>query len=144
MVLGYFFAVTRLPHEFASMVSGFDVSPFLVWAFVIVLYLVLGCLMDSLAMVLLTVPIIYPLMCGPGGLGFDPIWFGIMVVIVVEMGMITPPVGMNVFIIKGMAPDVSTTTIYKGIIPFLLTDVFIIILLTVFPMIVLFLPQALI
>jgi TRAP-type C4-dicarboxylate transport system permease large subunit len=91
MILGYFFAVTRLPNEFATLVSGFQISKYLVWVFIIFLYLILGCLMDSLAMVLLTVPILFPLMCGPNGLGFDPIWFGIMIVIVVEMGMITPP-----------------------------------------------------
>lgn len=114
MILGYFFAVTRLPNEFATLVSGLNLSPYLVWACVVILYLILGCLMDSLAMVLLTVPILYPLMCGPGGLGFDPIWFGIMIVIIVEMGMITPPVGMNVFVIKGMAGDVPTFKIFKG------------------------------
>jgi C4-dicarboxylate transporter DctM subunit len=105
--------------------------------------LILGCLMDSLAMVLLTVPIFYPVMCGPTGLGFDPIWFGIMIVIVVEMGMITPPVGMNVFVIKGMAQDVPTYTIFKGILPFLYVDLFEIVLLTIFPIIVLWLPQSL-
>jgi tripartite ATP-independent transporter DctM subunit len=141
MILGYFFAVTRLPHEFATVVSGLNVSPYMVWVIVIILYLVLGCLMDSMAMVLLTVPIIYPLMCGQVGMGFDPIWFGIMAVVVVEMGMITPPVGMNVFIIKGMAPDVPTTTIFKGIIPFLIVDVILVAIFTIFPEIVTFLPD---
>jgi C4-dicarboxylate transporter DctM subunit len=97
--------------------------------------------MDSLAMVLLTVPILYPLMCGRTGVGFDPIWFGIMLVIVVEIGMITPPVGMNVFVIKGMAPDVPTYTIFKGIVPFLWADIFQVVLLTAFPSIVLWLPH---
>jgi TRAP-type C4-dicarboxylate transport system permease large subunit len=76
-------------------------------------------------------------------LGFDPIWFGIMVVIVCEMGMIVPPVGMNVFVIKGMAPDVPTFTIYKGILPFLYIDIFEVALLTAFPIIILWLPQVL-
>ena len=143
MILGYFFAVTRLPNEFASIITAFKVSPYLIWVFVIILYLILGCLMDSLAMVLLTVPILFPLMCGPGGLGFDPIWFGIMIVIVVEMGMITPPVGMNVFVIKGMAADVPTYTIFKGIMPFLITDLFEIAILTAFPVVVLWLPRVL-
>ncbi len=97
--------------------------------------------MDSLAMILLTVPILFPLVCGRGGLGFDPIWFGIMIVIVVEMGMITPPVGMNVFVIKGMANDVPTYTIFKGILPFLFVDLFQVVILTAFPIIVLWLPQ---
>ncbi len=82
-------------------------------------------------------------MCGPGGLGFDPIWFGIMIVIVVEMGGITPPVGMNVFVIKGMAPEVPTFTIFRGIVPFLAMDLFEIAVLTAFPIIVTWLPIAL-
>jgi C4-dicarboxylate transporter DctM subunit len=145
MVLGYFFAVTRLPNELATLVTNFHVSRYVIWVFVIILYLILGCLMDSLAMVLLTVPILYPLMCfaPPAGLGFDPIWFGIMIVIVVEMGMITPPVGMNVFVIKGMAPDVPTYVIFKGIVPFLVMDLVEVAILTVFPIIVMWLPQVL-
>ena len=143
MILGYFFAVTRLPNEFASVISGLHVSKYIIWTGIVILYLILGCLMDSLAMILLTVPILFPLMCGVNGLGFDPVWFGIMIVIVVEMGMITPPVGMNVFVIKGMAQDVPTYTIFKGIVPFLFTDIFEVALLTVFPAIVLWLPQVL-
>jgi C4-dicarboxylate transporter, DctM subunit len=143
MILGYFFAVTRLPNEFATIISSLHVSRYIIWGGVIILYLILGCLMDSLAMILLTVPILYPLMCGAGGLGFDPIWFGIMIVIVVEIGMITPPVGMNVFIIKGMAQDVPTYSIFKGILPFLYADVAEVALLTAFPIIILWLPQVL-
>jgi C4-dicarboxylate transporter DctM subunit len=143
LMLGYFFAVTRLPSEIATVISGLTVNKYIIWAGVIVLYLFLGCIMDSLAMVLLTVPILFPSMCGPAGLGFDPVWFGIMIVIVVEMGMITPPVGMNVFVIKGMAQDVPTYTIFKGIIPFLLTDIVEVIILTALPVIVLWLPNIL-
>jgi C4-dicarboxylate transporter, DctM subunit len=143
MMLGYFFAVTRLPSEIATVISGLSVNKYIIWAGVILLYLFLGCLMDSMAMVLLTVPILFPSMCGPAGLGFDPVWFGIMIVIVVEMGMITPPVGMNVFVIKGMAPDVPTYSIFKGILPFLYADIFEVVLLTAIPGIVLFLPTIL-
>ncbi len=145
MILGYFFAVTRLPNELSSFVVSFHVSRYLIWVGVVILYLVLGCLMDSLAMILLTVPILFPLMCHapPAGLGFDPIWFGIMIVIVVEMGMITPPVGMNVFVIKGMAGDVPTYTIFRGILPFLYMDVAEVAILTALPVIVLWLPRAL-
>jgi C4-dicarboxylate transporter DctM subunit len=141
LILGYFFAVTRLPFEFSSMIASFDINRYIIWIIVVVFYILLGCVMDSLAMVLLTVPILFPLMCGPGGLGFDPIWFGIMIVIIAEIGLITPPVGMNVFVIKGMSPDVPTFTIFKGIMPFLYVDIFEIVLLTVFPGIVLWLPQ---
>ena len=143
MMLGYFFAVTRLPSEIAHVVSGLAINKYIIWAGIVVLYLFLGCIMDSLAMVLLTVPILFPLMCGPGGFGFSEIWFGIMIVIVVEMGMITPPVGMNVFVIKGMAPDVPTYTIFKGILPFLYMDVVEIVILTAFPIVVLWLPTVL-
>jgi TRAP-type C4-dicarboxylate transport system permease large subunit len=143
MILGYFFAVTRLPNQLSSLIAQVGLNKYVIWAFVVVLFLILGCLMDSLAMVLLTTPILYPSLCGPGGLGFDPIWFGIMVVIVVEMGMITPPVGMNVFVIKGMAPDVPTYQIFKGIVPFLIMDIVEVVILTAFPIIVLWLPQVL-
>ena len=143
MLLGYFFAVTRLPHEISVVVSGLAINRYVIWAGIVVLYLFLGCIMDSLAMVLLTVPILFPLMCGPGGLGFDPVWFGIMIVIVVEMGMITPPVGMNVFVIKGMAQEVPTYTIFKGILPFLYMDLVEVALLTALPVIVLWLPTVL-
>jgi C4-dicarboxylate transporter DctM subunit len=141
MILGYFFAVTRLPAEIANTIGGLTVNRYIIWGGVVILYLFLGCIMDSLAMVLLTVPILFPLMCGPNGLGFDPVWFGIMIVIVVEMGMITPPVGMNVFVIKGMAPDVPTYSIFRGIVPFLLADVVEVVILTIFPVIILWLPS---
>jgi C4-dicarboxylate transporter DctM subunit len=143
MILGYFFAVTRLPNEVAAIISSLHVSRYIIWAGIVILYLILGCLMDSLAMILLTVPILYPLMCGPHGLGFDPVWFGIMIVIVVEMGMITPPVGMNVFVIKGMAQDVPTYTIFRGIVPFLIMDIVEVAILTALPIVVLWLPNAL-
>jgi len=143
MILGYFFAMTRLPNELSNTVASLHISRYLVWAVIVLVYLFLGCVMDSMAMVLLTVPILYPLMCGAGGLGFNPIWFGIMIVIVVEMGLITPPVGINVFVIKGMAPDVPTYTIFKGIVPFLMMDILEIIILTVLPGIVTFLPNIL-
>jgi C4-dicarboxylate transporter, DctM subunit len=143
MILGYFFAVTRLPNEFSTFIAGLHLNRYIIWLAIIILYLILGCLMDSLAMILLTVPILFPLVCGQGGLGFDPIWFGIMIVIVVEMGMITPPVGMNVFVIKGMAKDVPTYTIFRGILPFLYMDLLEVVILTIFPVIVLWLPSAL-
>lgn len=142
-ILGYFFAITRLPNALSTAVASLDLSPFLVWFIIVLVYLFLGCIMDSMAMILLTVPILFPLMCGLGGLGFDPIWFGVMVVIVVEMGLITPPVGINVFVIKGMAKDVPTSVIFKGIIPFLIVDVVEIIILTFLPGIVTFIPRIL-
>lgn len=138
MILGYFLAVTRLPFEMATFMGTLPVNRYVVWVLIVILYLFLGCIMDSLAMILLTVPILFPVM---RALGFDPIWFGIMIVIMVEIGMITPPVGMNVFVIAGMATDVPTYSIFRGIIPFLIMDIVLVVILTVWPQIVLVLPS---
>jgi len=106
-------------------------------ALIMLMYLVLGCLMDAMAMIILTVPIIFPVIVQ---LGFDPIWFGIIIVMTVELGLIHPPVGMNVFVIKSVVHDVSFTTIFKGVIPFVLTDLLRLLILIAFPMIALWLP----
>jgi C4-dicarboxylate transporter, DctM subunit len=140
MILNYFIAVTRLPVEMANLISGLHISRYFIIGIIFVIYLILGCVMDTMAMMLLTVPILFPLLCGPGGLGFDPIWFGVFVVWMCEMGMITPPVGLNVFVIKGVAKDVPMSTIFRGIIPFILADVIGVVLLVVIPQQALFLP----
>ncbi len=101
------------------------------------MYLVLGCLMDAMAMIILTVPIIFPVIVH---LGFDPIWFGVIIVMTVELGLIHPPVGMNVFVIKSVVKDVSFTTIFKGVLPFILTDIVRLVILIAFPFIALWLP----
>jgi TRAP-type C4-dicarboxylate transport system permease large subunit len=103
-----------------------------------VMYLVLGCLMDAMAMIILTVPIIFPVI---SQLGFDPIWFGVIIVMTVELGLIHPPVGMNVFVIKSVVKDVSFTTIFKGVIPFVATDLVRLIILIAFPLLATWLPQ---
>jgi TRAP-type C4-dicarboxylate transport system permease large subunit len=103
-----------------------------------VMYLVLGCLMDAMAMIILTVPIIFPVVTA---LGFDPIWFGIIIVMTVELGLIHPPVGMNVFVIKSVVKDVSFTTIFKGVLPFVATDIVRLVILISFPIIALWLPS---
>jgi C4-dicarboxylate transporter DctM subunit len=103
-----------------------------------VMYIVLGCLMDSLAMVILTVPIIFPVI---KELGFDPIWFGIIIVMTVELGLIHPPVGMIVFVIKSVIGDIAFSTIFKGVIPFIITDLCRLVILIAFPMIALYLPS---
>jgi C4-dicarboxylate transporter DctM subunit len=105
---------------------------------ILLMYFVLGCLLDSLAMVLLTIPIVFPII---SALGFDPIWFGILVVMVVELGLITPPIGMNVFVIKGIARDVPLESIFRGVLPFVLAQVVLIALLVAFPQIALWLPS---
>jgi len=137
MILGYFLALTRVPFELASLIGGLPINRYLILILILIIYLFLGCVMDSLAMILLTVPIFYPLI---KTLNFDPIWFGIIVVRAMEIGLITPPVGMNVFIIKGIAQDVQMYTIFRGIIPFLISDFCHLSLIIVFPQIVTFLP----
>jgi tripartite ATP-independent transporter DctM subunit len=138
MLLGYFLSVTRIPFELAGFVAGLPVNRYLILAFILIVFLALGCVIDSMAIVLLTVPIFYPLIVQ---MGFDPIWFGILVVRVTEMGLITPPVGLNVFIIKGVAPDIPIGTIFRGIFPFLIADACELVLLVALPQLALFLPS---
>jgi C4-dicarboxylate transporter DctM subunit len=137
MILGYFLAVTRLPFELAEFVGGLPVNRYVILALILVVYFMLGCIMDSLAMILLTVPIFYPLITA---LGFDPIWFGIIIVRAAEIGLITPPVGLNVFVISGITKDIPMYTIFKGIIPFIIADICHVILLVTVPQVATFLP----
>ncbi len=139
-VYNSFLALTQLPQSAAGWVSAQGFSPWLVLAIVLVMYLIFGCIMDSLSMVLLTVPIIYPVMLALDfGLGPDEfgLWFGILVLIVVEVGLITPPVGMNLFIINGMARDIPIGQTFRGALPFVLTDILRVILLAAVPAITL-------
>ena len=131
-----FLALTQLPQTAAGWVSGQGFSPWAVLVIVLVMYLVFGCIMDSLSMVLLTVPIIYPIMSALDfGLAPDDfgLWFGILVLIVVEVGLITPPVGMNLFIINGMARDIPIGQTFRGALPFVVTDIVRVAFLAVFP-----------
>ncbi len=137
MVFNSFLAVSTIPMELAGAIGQLGWPPMLVFVLIVFVYLILGCFIDAMSMILLTIPIFYPLMLK---LGFDPIWFGIIIVMMVELAMISPPVGMNVYVISGIARDVPMQKIFKGIIPFLLVEVAFIILITAFPQIVLFLP----
>jgi C4-dicarboxylate transporter DctM subunit len=137
LIFGYFLTITQVPQNLTSYVSNLGLNRYEVLALIMVMYLVLGCLMDAMAMIILTVPIIYPVIVQ---LGFDPIWFGIIIVMTVELGLIHPPVGMNVFVIKSVVHDVSFTTIFKGVIPFVLTDLLRLVILIAFPVIALWLP----
>jgi tripartite ATP-independent transporter DctM subunit len=138
MILGYFLSVSRLPAELSNIVTALNLNRYVVIALILVIYFALGCVMDSLAMVLITVPVFYPLVMN---LGFDPIWFGVIIVRVFEIGIITPPVGMDVFIVHGMAKDISLSTIFRGVVPFLIADFFHIILLVAIPSLSTFLPS---
>ena len=139
-LLGAFLAVTRLPYELADLVATLPVNRYFILVLILVVYILLGTIMDSMAMVLLTVPIFFPVALA---LDFDPIWFGIIIVRVTEMGLITPPVGINVFILKGIATDVPMGTIFRGIVPFFLTDICHVALIVAIPQLSLFLPSLL-
>jgi tripartite ATP-independent transporter DctM subunit len=140
-VFGRFMAISRLPFALANWATGLALPPFGIMIVILLIYLVLGCFIDALALILLTIPIFFPVAVGV--LGYDPIWFGAVIVLVVAMGVITPPVGMNVFIIKGVAKDIPTETIFKGIWPFLIALFVCLGLLLAFPQIVTFLPNLL-
>ncbi|HPJ02263.1 MAG TPA: TRAP transporter large permease [Candidatus Limiplasma sp.] len=141
MFFGRFIAVSRLPILLAQWAAGLPLPSFAIIGVILVVYLILGCFIDALALILLTIPIFYPVAVNT--LGYDPIWFGVIIVLVVAMGVITPPVGMNVFIVKGVAGDIPTETIFKGVWPFVIALVACIALLIAFPQIVTFLPNLL-
>jgi tripartite ATP-independent transporter DctM subunit len=137
-----FIALTQLPNQLGEIALKNNLSPFLIVACILILYLFLGCLMDSLAMILLTIPVFFPLIMNLDfGMTSEEtaIWFGILTLIVVEVGLITPPVGLNVFIINKMAGDVSISETFKGVLPFLVSDIIRVIVLFLFPGITLFL-----
>jgi tripartite ATP-independent transporter DctM subunit len=137
-ILGYFLAITRLPFALSDFVAGLAVNRYIVFSIIILVYLFLGAIMSSMAMIVLTVPILFPVITA---LGFDPIWFGIIIVRVVEIGQITPPVGINVFIMQGIAKDIPMYDIFQGIVPFLIADILHVALLIAVPGIALFLPS---
>jgi C4-dicarboxylate transporter DctM subunit len=138
LIFGYFLTVTQTPQKVTEFLTGLGLGSYGVLAVIMVMYLVLGCLMDAMAMIILTVPIIFPVV---SQLGFDPIWFGVIIVMTVELGLIHPPVGMNVFVIKSVVKDVSFTTIFKGVLPFVATDIIRLIILIAFPLLATWLPQ---
>src|ERR1700742_4175940 len=137
LLFGYFLTVTQTPQKVTEFLTGLGLGSYGVLALIMVMYLVLGCLMDAMAMIILTVPIIFPVVTQ---LGFNPIWFGVIIVMTVELGLIHPPVGMNVFVIKSVVKDVSFATIFKGVIPFVLTDLVRLVILIAFPILALWLP----
>ncbi len=138
LLFGYFLTITQVPQKVMEFLTGLGLGRYGVLAVIMVMYLVLGCLMDAMAMIILTVPIIFPVVTA---LGFDPIWFGVIIVMTVELGLIHPPVGMNVFVIKSMVKEVDFTTIFKGVLPFVATDILRLIILIAFPIIALWLPS---
>jgi C4-dicarboxylate transporter DctM subunit len=134
----YFIALTNLPTTLSSMILGLNVPPMAVIWIIIGIYMLLGTAMEEAAMVMLTIPIFAPLVAT---LGFDKVWFGIIVVRMMQIGMISPPVGITLFVIKGISKDTPISTIYKGVLPYIVADTFHVILIVFVPIIVLFLPR---
>lgn len=137
-IFSNFINLAGLPTALLELVTQWSLAPLAVIFMILLVYLVLGCVFESLSMLLLTVPIFFPLVTS---LGFDPVWFGIIVVVVTEISLITPPVGLNVFVLKGVLGDVSTGTIFRGTVPFWIADIFRLLILVLLPGLVLFLPR---
>ena len=138
LLFGYFLTVTQTPQKVTEFLTGLGLGRYGVLALIMLMYLVLGCLMDALAMIILTIPIVFPVIIH---LGFDPIWFGVIIVMTVELGLIHPPVGMIVFVIKSVVDDVSFATIFKGVLPFIITDLIRLVILIAFPVLATWLPS---
>jgi len=136
-MFGYFLAVTQTTQKITAALIDLGLGPYPTLTLILLLYFVLGCVLDALATVVLTVPILLPVILE---LGFDPIWLGVIVV-ACELALITPPVGMNVFVINSVVREISLVTIFRGALPFVVTEAIVLILLTLFPAIVLFLPS---
>jgi len=139
MVFQYFITLSQIPDQLATLVVSLGLGRYFVVSLIILAFMILGCFMEGLSIMVLAVPIVYPIVVH---LGFDPIWFGIIITLTMEMSLITPPVGVNVFVLSGVAKDVPMYTIFRGILPFWLAMVACIILLMIFPQIVLFLPNS--
>ena len=137
-VFGHFMAITRIPFLLVEWVERLPLTPEAILAVICLFYIVGGCFIDAMALVVLTVPIIYPVILR---LGFDPIWFGVIIVLVSQVGVVSPPVGVNVYVLKGIAPEVPLETIFKGSMPFLGAVILTIVVLILFPDLATFLPK---
>ena len=138
LLFGYFLTITQTPQKLTTLLTGLVLSSYGVLVLIMLMYLVLGCIMDAMAMIILTIPIVFPVV---KALGFDPIWFGVVIVMTVELGLIHPPVGMNVFVIKSVVKDVKLSTVFKGVLPFVVTDIIRLAILIAFPVIATWLPS---
>jgi len=138
IMFGHFLAITRVPFVAANWIGGLPLPNYAIMAVIVVIYLIGGCFMDALAMILLTIPILFPLVTA---MGYDPIWFGVIIVLVAEMGAMTPPVGINVYVLSGIASDIPLESIFKGALPFVLSVLTCVALLIAFPQIALLLPN---
>ena len=140
-MFGPFLALSGLPEQIAQSLAGLDVPRVVILIMILAVYIILGTWMEGFSMLVLTLPIVFPII---KALGYDPIWFGVVMVIVLEMGLIDPPVGINVFIVKGLVPDVPMSEIFAGIVPFWFAMMLCIAILIMFPEIATFLPDRMI
>ncbi len=138
VLFSQFLAQTQTPQKITASLIGLDFGAYGTLLLILLLFLIAGCILDTMAMIILMVPIVFPVVIN---LGFDPIWFGIVVVIVAELGLITPPFGINVFVINSIARDARLLTIYRGVLPFIVTDIIRLAIVVAFPSLVLWLPQ---
>jgi len=137
-VFGYVLSTSQISFQIVEFLESNGLAPWQVLALILLFYIIMGCFMESLAMILLTVPIFYPIIVANG---FDPIWFGVLAVVTVELGLITPPLGMNLFMVNSAAPSLRLSTIFRGVLPFVLADLVRLAILVAFPVISLFLPN---
>ena len=137
-VFSYFMALSTIPMKVASWTAALQVSPYVIHVVILVIFLILGCFLDAISMMVLTLPVIYPVILA---LHFDPIWFGVIAVLMMEAGLITPPMGLNIFTVAGVAKGVRLETIFRGVAPFLLSIFVVAFILTVFPQVALILPN---
>jgi C4-dicarboxylate transporter, DctM subunit len=138
LMFSEFINITTMPADLRALVTGYNLNPTVVVLAICAVYVLLGTAMEELSMVLLTIPVFYPVIVG---LGFDPVWFGIVIVCVVEIGLISPPVGMNMFVLKTLLPQVSTGTIFSGVMPFMWADVVRLAIIVAVPWLALWLPS---
>jgi C4-dicarboxylate transporter, DctM subunit len=138
LVFANFINYTSMPADLKGFVERYEISPITVIIAICAIYVVLGTAMEELSMILLTVPVFFPIVVH---LGYDPVWFGILIVIVVQIGLISPPVGMNMFVVKSMLPGVSTATIFRGVIPFVVAEIVLLGIVIAFPAISLIVPS---
>ena len=139
-IMTYFVTITHMPDNVINLISGQQLPTFAVLAILLVVYLLLGSIFDTVAAMVITMPFVLPLITS---LGYSPIWWGIVNVVVIEIGMITPPIGLNVFILHGVSPDLPLSTIFRGIVPFLIADIGRLLILVIFPILILWLPNVL-
>ncbi len=140
LVFTNFLNYTTMPGDLKALVSRYSVHPVWVMAAICTIYVILGTVMEELSIILLTVPVFFPLVTG---LGYDPVWFGIIIVVVVQIGLISPPVGMNMFVVKSMLPHIETKTIFRGVTPFVFAEIALLAIVVAFPVLSLALPRLL-